>query len=434
MPKVKMTATAAGRLKAPAKGQIDYFDTGYPGLALRVTSKDARSWAYFGRLHGRVKRVTLGRYVPDAKNGEPGSISWARRQAGEMAEALRQGIDPTAEKREKRETLKRDSVEAVIEQWIRRDQAKNRSVREVQRVMDRDVIPQWKGRPIAAITRRDVIELLDRIADRGSETMARRAYAYLHRLFKWGVARDILPSTPMADLPKTGKETARDRVLNDSELAEVWKAAGEIGFPFGPAIRLLILTGARRDEIGSLRWGEIHADEIRLTGDRTKTGDAHAIPLAPEAKAILESLPRIVNPDSRKPEWCLTTTGRTPASGWSKAKTRLDAQVLEARRKALKEAGEDPEQAEPLAPWRLHDLRRTAATGLQRLGHRLEVIEAVLGHISGSRAGIVGVYQRYGWDQEKRAALQAWARHVAALAEGRAGAEIVSIERAREPA
>ena len=429
MPKVKITATAAGRLKAPATGQTDYFDQGYPGLALRVTSKDGRSWAYFGRLHGKVKRITLGRYVPDAKNGEPGSLSWARRQAGEVAEALRQGIDPTATKREKRETLKRDTVEAVIEQWLQRDQSGNRSYIEVKRVMDKDVLPRWKGRPIASISRRDAIELLDGIVDRGAPVHARRVHAYCHRAFRWAMMREIIPANPFSDMTKPGKETARDRVLNDSELAEVWKAAGEIGFPFGPAIRLLILTGARRDEIGSLRWGEIHADEIRLTGDRTKTGDAHAIPLAPEAKAILESLPRIVNPDSRKPEWCLTTTGRTPASGWSKAKTRLDAQVLEARRKALKEAGEDTEQAEPLAPWRLHDLRRTMATGLQRLGHRLEVIETCLGHVGGSRAGIVGVYQRHGFDSEKRAAIEAWARHVAG--DDHAGAEIFSMEAAR---
>ncbi len=403
MPKVKLTGAILERLKAPASGQVDYFDAGYPGLALRVTAKGVRSWTYFGRLHGKVKRVTLGRLhdIP--------SLSAARRKAGEAAEALREGVDPAAAKRARREALTRDTVESVIEEWIKRDQAGNRSVDEVRRVMDHDVIPIWGARPLAKIKRRDVIELLDAIVDRGAPTLARRVHAYLHRLFRWAATRDIIVASPMADLPKTGRENPRDRVLADHELARLWHACNGLGYPFGPLVRLLIFTGARRDEITSLRWEELDEDQIRLAGDRTKTGEPRTIPLAPEAQAIIADLPRIANPDAAA-GYAFTSTGRTPVSGWSKTKRKLNEVVS-----MTGPDGQRREEVSPLADWVIHDLRRTAATGLQRLGFRLEVIEAVLGHISGSRAGIVGVYQRHTFEDEKRKALEAWARHVIGL-------------------
>ena len=404
MPKVKLTGAILARLKAPATGQVDYFDAGYPGLALRVTAKGVRSWTYFGRLHGKLKRVTLGRLHEVPK------LSEARQRAGEAAEALREGVDPAAAKRAKREALTRDTVEAVVDEWIKRDQAGNRSLPEVRRVMDHDVIPRWGARPLAKIKRRDVIELLDAIVDRGAPTLALRVHAYLHRLFRWAVMRDIIVASPMSDLPKPGRENPRDRVLDDNELARVWQACDGLDYPFGPLVRLLILTGARRDEITALRWEEVDEGLIRLAGKRTKAGEPRTIPLAPEAQAIVAGVPRIANPDTGKADFAFTSTGRTPVSGWSKAKRKLNEVVS-----MTGPDGQRREEVSPLADWVIHDLRRTAATGLQRLGFRLEVIEAVLGHISGSRAGIVGVYQRHAFEDEKRKALEAWARHVIGL-------------------
>jgi integrase len=245
-----------------------------------------------------------------------------------------------------------------------------------------------------------VIEVIDRVVDRGAPVAARRLHAYLHRLFRWCVGRGIIEANPMADLPKTGSETRRDRVLTDDEVVAVWKAADTIGWPFGPAVKLLILTAARRDEIRSLRWSEIHGDEIRLEGVRTKNGEPHMIPLSAAALRLIENVPRIADSD-----YVFTVTGETPISGFSKTKTELD-----------KEAG--------LTDWRFHDLRRTAATGLQRLGVNLQVIEAALGHISGSRAGVVGIYQRHSFDAEKRVALDAWSRHIQMLVEGKPAAVV----------
>ena len=217
----------------------------------------------------------------------------------------------------------------------------------------------------------------------------------------------------MADLPRQGEVMQRDRVLPDAELALVWKASDE-GL-FGPFFRLLILTGARRDEIGALRWSEIKGDTIEMEGGRTKNGEPHTIPLAPVAAALIDALPRIA-----KSEFVFTTTVKTPVSGWSKAKATLDRAVTKLN------------GGKAIEPWRIHDLRRTMATGLQRLGVNLQVIEAILGHISGSRAGIVGIYQRHQFDSEKRQALNRWAQHIGTLT-GDKPAKVVPMRRRVSP-
>jgi integrase len=164
------------------------------------------------------------------------------------------------------------------------------------------------------------------------------------------------------------------------------------------------LTGARREEIGQLRWSELDADSasINLRGARTKNAQPHTIPLSTVMSSLLNDVPRIGVSD-----YVFTTNGKTPVSGWSRVKDRLDQVAL-------------------IDPWRLHDLRRTVATGMQKLGVGLQVIEAVLGHVSGSRAGVVGVYQRHSFDAEKRAALEAWGAHVIALVEGRKPGKVMS--------
>jgi integrase len=221
------------------------------------------------------------------------------------------------------------------------------------------------------------------------------------------VGRGIIDINPLADLPKPGQETRRDRVLKDDELVAVWNAAEKLGWPFGPAFQLLILTGARREEIGQLRWSEVEANTINLVGSRTKNGEPHHIPLSAVACAVLRNLPRIVGSD-----FVFTSTGKRPLGMWSRAKAKIDALT------ALS------------SPWVTHDLRRTCATGLQKLGTPLQVTEAVLGHTAGSRGGIIGIYQRHDYAGEKRAALEAWGAHVLALVEGRT-ANVVAINAGR---
>jgi len=178
---------------------------------------------------------------------------------------------------------------------------------------------------------------------------------------------------------KRGDAKSRDRVLSDKELAAVWQAAPKIGL-LGTAVRLLILTGARREEITQLRWSEIQDDDIHLEGDRTKNGEAHIIPLTLTARAILDRLPRIADSD-----FVFTNNGVKPIVAWARPKADLD-------------------DVSGITGWRIHDLKRTLATGMQKLGIGLQVVEAVLGHVSGSRAGIVGIYQRHDFAEEKRKA------------------------------
>jgi integrase len=196
----------------------------------------------------------------------------AWRQARHDAQA---GRDPSQAK--KHGTGAKD-FRSVVAQWILRDQSKNKSRAIVGRLLDVNVLPAWQHRQIADIRRRDVLEIIDAIVDRGAVITARRVQAHLHRLFRWAVGRGIVDSNPLADLPKPGSETKRDRVLSDDELVAVWNAAGDLRWQFGQAIRLLILTGARREEIGQLRWAEIVVAEI--TGTRTKNGEPHTVPLS----------------------------------------------------------------------------------------------------------------------------------------------------------
>ena len=386
MPTTKLTAAAVERIKPPLAGQADYFDKGFPGLALRVSYGGAKAWAYMFRAHGKLRRVTLGRWPAM-------SLSEARDAWREARKAVDRGENPARPK-------PADAFEAVMAEWLKRDQAGNRAVAAVERILRKDALPAFEGRPIATIGRPDVHDLLDRVVDRGSPIMARSLHGHLHRLFRWAVGRGIIAASPMENMPKPAPAVARDRVLGDAELAAVWKAADRMGWPFGPIVKLLVLTGARRNEIAALRWSEIKNDRIELPAERVKNGETKTIPLPPAAVAILETVPRIV--DSA---FVFTLKGSKPASiGW-RAKERLDRAA-------------DEIMGEPLPDWRVHDIRRSVATGLQRLGTRLEVIEAVLGHTSGSRAGIVGVYQRHSFTDEKRAALEAWARHVEGLVSG----------------
>jgi integrase len=395
MPSKRLTTATVERIRPPKEGQRDHFDQSHPGLALRISYGGSRTWVFFYRLHGaKLHRMTLGRF-PEM------SLAEARDAWRIGRKRISEGENPEGQR-----PVAADTFGAIFEDWLKRDQGSNRTAKEVRRAVEVDVMPAWRDRLIGTIGRRDVIERIDAVADRGAMIAARRLHAYLHRLFKWCVGRGILEVNPMADLPKPGQETRRDRVLSNAELAAVWKGTEKLGWPFGPIVKLLILTGARRTEIGALRWSEIEGDEIKLAGERTKNNEPHTISLAPLAVEIIEALPHIDG------GYVFSTTGKTPVSGWSKVKEALD-----------KAAG-------PLPDWRLHDLRRTCATGLQRLGFSLQVIEAVIGHVGGSRSGVVGVYQRHAFGPEKRQALDAWARHVEQIVSGKS-AKVVPIGRRR---
>jgi integrase len=224
-----------------------------------------------------------------------------------------------------------------------------------------------------------------------------------HRFFRWAVQRRLITASPMRDMPRPQAEIRRKRVLDDEELRLMWEAAGVDEGPIGAAMQLLVLTCARRAEISGLRWTEVEANRILLRGERTKNGEDHIIPLSSMARDLINGIPRI-----RDCPFVFTATGTSPIVGWCHFKVRVDARM----RADLAKLGRE------LQPWRTHDLRRTAATGLERLGVPLQVTEALLGHTAGSKAGIAGVYQLHDCAKEKREAVEKWAAHVASVVGG----------------
>jgi integrase len=391
---------------AAASGR--HYDDKLPGFGLYVGASGAKSYFFEyrpGRGRGiQKRRISIGRH------GAPWTPEKARDKALGYLVGLREGRDPLDERKVAERGLDAARlVNAVVDEWLKRDQAGNRSRNEVERVMRREVLPIWGARSIEDIRKRDIIALIDGIADRGAPIMANRTLAHVKRLFRWAAARDIIEADRAAHVEKPAPETKRDRVLGDDEIAMIWDAASTMGFPFGPAVRLLVLTAARREEIFGLSWSEVDQGSaaIRLPAERAKTKEGRMIPLSPVALGLLDELPRFVGGD-----YVFGQGGQAPFANVGHAKARLDGMIAEAR-------------DEPMPAWRLHDIRRTVATGLQRLGTRLEVIEAVLGHVSGSRAGIVGIYQRHRFEDEARGALVAWGERVKKLVGADPGAAVV---------
>jgi integrase len=257
------------------------------------------------------------------------------------------------------------------------------------------------------ITRRDVLDLLDRTVDRGSPIAANRTLAAVRKLFAWCVDRDIITLSPCSGVKPPALERSRDRVLTDSELVAVWMAATDLGYPFGSLVQLLLLTAQRRDEVAGMRWTEIDLGNRlwTLPRERVKNNQPHEVPLSEAAMSLLEAVPRIAGP------FVLTTNGQSPASGYSKGKRRLDTLMPAS-----------------VIPWRLHDLRRTAATGMARIGIDMPVVERVLNHTSGSFGGVAGIYQRHDYRDEKAKALEAWGRLVTSLVSGRTADNVIPLK------
>jgi integrase len=394
------------------------------GLYLIVQPTGAKSWAVRYRADGKPRKLTIGAY-PNI------DLATARRRAQEALGDVAGGKDPAGAKKAAREARKTDrEVEAnrldkvaatYVDRYVKREVGAAWGA-EIERQIRVEILPKLGKKHIGAVTKSDVLNLLDEIVDRGSPITANRVHATLRQLCNWALDRDMIKASPM---PKSAPapEQARDRILGDDEIRLVWRALESVAWPFGDIGKLLLLTGARREEIAAGTWAEIDFDARTWTipGPRSKNGEPHEIPLGDMTVEILKDLPRIAG----KPGFVFTTTGQSPVSGFSKAKLAIDAAVIE----ILKEDG--GEDATALPHWTLHDLRRTVATNLQRLGVRLEVTEAVLNHTSGSRAGIVGVYQRYKYTAEKRQALDAWARQLEAIVSGKVASNVVELAKVR---
>lgn len=419
MAQAKITKRAVDAAKAGERDQF-LWDDEVRGFGLKVTPAGGKVYVFQYRLArpGEAERTAAARWTI----GRHGKLTpdEARKEAKRLAALVEQGTDPReleADKlaakdeaarlaKEKARLETELAFERMADLWLSHyETEKGRrpaSVRLAKLVVTNYLKPTLRSKPMPNIERANLQSIIDAIPVK-QKGMRRAVFAYASVLFGWAVKRGDIPANPMSVMQKPEAPKARDRVLDDTELASIWNASGTIADPFGAFFRLLILTGQRRSEVAGINWSELDRATATWTlpAARAKNAAAQIVPLSSQA---VQELDRLAKGETwPKAGYALTTTGKTPISGMSKAKTALDTAITEKR------------EGLPLPDWRVHDLRRTLATGLQRLGIRFEVTEAVLNHVSGSRAGVAGIYQRHDWKDEKRTALDAWARHVAAI-------------------
>jgi len=394
---VRLTAKAIENLK-PAAVRREIPDTGCRGLYAIIQPTGKKGWAVRYRFEGVSKKLTLDSAL---------TLAAARQAATAALRELERGNDPAALKFEAQEAAEaasadreRDTVQRLadqfIEQYAKKKTRKN-SWRQTEHVFHDIVLPAWPGRTVHDIARRDIRELVERVAE-DRPVMANRTLAVLSKFFNWLCQRDVIPASPCVGVARPAEEHARERVLDDAEIHRLWLACEAIGGAAGSCIKLLLLTGQRRGEIAHLKWDEVKGNLLELPGARMKGKQTHIVPLSTQAAAIIESLPRIGD----------YVFGESPVTHFHRIKQQLDAHMGKT------------------APWVVHDLRRTAASGMARIGIAVPTIEKTLAHRSGTFRGIVGTYQRHTFVPEMTVALQRWADHVAHVVGGKP-AEVVSL-------
>jgi integrase len=345
------------------------------GLYLIVQPTGAKSWAVRYRHGGKSNKHTIGPYPAFG-------LKQARDAAAEVLRAVAEGRDP--------KQRPAGTVAQAVEQFLERHGKHYRPkvFYEATRRLQLCVVDEWGNRKLDSITRADVRTVLARI---DAPIAANRVHSIIRKFFNWAAENDLIAISPVAGVRTPNPETSRDRVLTDDELKVVWRAADKEGYPLGWILQVLILTGQRRGEIAGMMWSELdlEAGTWSLPRERVKNDRRHEVPLSRQAAAIIKRVPRIGD------KYVFTFNSVAPFDGF-KAKERID-------------------KAASVQSWTVHDLRRTAASGMAKLGVNLVVIEKILNHVSGSLAGIVGVYQRHEYADEKRAALQHWADHVEKL-------------------
>jgi integrase len=420
--RVNLTERRIAALKPDPTGKRrpELRDAVVPGLVVRCAPGGKRSYCLQARFpgnHNPVRRVI----------GEVGALTLeqARNIARDWHEQIRRGVDPALEATQRAEEARRAALAAqerdehrfanvAAEYLARRVTGRQRQAYTVERIVHGTLIPAWGDKLVGDITRKDVIRLVEQINDRGAPVMAAAVFSQARALFHWAEHRGTydLERSPcdrvrVVELVSRRK-ALRQRVLTDDELRAFWKATGRMAYPQQPMLRLLLLTGMRKNEAAGLRWSEVDLERgvITVPPERYKTGQTFVLPLSAEAVALLRDLPRFKRGD------CVFsfTFGETPALSAHSTKAKLDALIRD--------------DGAEVAPWVVHDLRRTVRTRLAALRIQDHVAEACLGH---ARKGIQAVYDRHGYEDEKREALQAWASLLRSIVEPRDDDKVVPL-------
>lgn len=422
MARARLTKSIVDGASPLLKGDLYIWDAGkgsVSGFGLKVTATGGKTFVQQYRMRGAKvdRRIKIGKF------GD-WTVEQARDRARELRRDVDAGVDPfdkrEAEQRARDET-KRMAVDrsfsAVADNFLEHYRAapRERGARKGRKRSDSTIRmmegaiqllkTHFTNTRIDKLTTADLRNCFDDIP--GARIATRKNTDASARVFwRWAMERELVQQNLFEAIKSPATTASRDRVLSDRELALIWRATYKMSYPFAPIFRLLILTGQRREEVSAMDWTEVSQDEMqwRIPAGRTKNGIEQIVPLLGGALEELQAIAATEN--WPKKGLVFTVTGKTAVSGHSSAKRRLDGYV----EAMSQEAGTDAPDG-----WRVHDFRRTVATGLQRLGTRLEVTEAVLNHVSGSRGGIAGVYSRHDWAEEKRVALDKWADHVASL-------------------
>jgi integrase len=386
---------------APTGQRRDLWDALVPGFGIRSSDKGNHNFVLLARFPGSTN-PTRRVIAPIGALG----LAEARERARHWLALIGRGIDPQIEvERQRASELRKqaDTFEGVCEKFFvsRKFKAQRRHLR-VERIIRRELLPHWGGRPVTDITHRDLRALMQTVADR-APTYAFNVYDCASAVLNFAADHDLIEISPARMLKRSailGAKKHRERVLNDTELRAFWRASGRLDYPFAPFFRLMLLTGARLNELGGARWREfdLEARTWTIPAERFKSDAEHMVPLCDDAMAILKALPRFTSGDYL----FSTEFGRKPVSGFSKAKERLDQYMLSALQRMAESNGAS--QVE-LVPFVSHDLRRTVRTRLSALQVAEHVAEAVIGH---GRKGLARVYDQHRYETEKREALDRW--------------------------
>lgn len=424
MAKIRISKITVDAIAPPDRGEATIWDDRIAGFGVKVTSSGSKIYIY----RYRISRPGLASQTPPRKYtiGRHGNLTpeQARKRAQELAALVSQGIDPrrseieALEARTQQERIAEERNRALRDLafgrisglWLENyenDQARRKSSVDMAKLVVRRYLrPELAAMPMPDIRRAHLQPIFDGIPTikRG---MRRAVFTYASILWGWCIRRGYVEENPLAAMEKPPAPAARERVLSDAEIVSVWQASENAPLVWSVFFQLLILTGQRRSEVSGMKWEELDREAALWTipAERAKNGKAHLVPLSPASLALLDRLAN--GPHWPRRGFAITTTMKSAVSGISKAKKVLD--------KAIGEARGCKDSPLPIDAWRIHDLRRTMATGLQRLGVRFEVTEAILNHTSGAKGGVAGIYQLHDWAEEKKAALQAWSDHLESL-------------------
>jgi integrase len=400
MPRIRLTKSAIDSLPT-SKSDVVYWDAGYPGFGVKVTPKGRKVFIVLYRTAGagsKVRKYTIGPY------GRV-TLHQARVAAQKVFAAKLDGRDPAAEKRAARRRIVADRVQDLLETFITQRLSQNRSGGEIARLLRREIGRAWAGRSIHEISKRDVVEVVTAIEQRGAPVAANKALKATKTFLRWCVGRAVLDQSPAEGVPLPSKEVARDRVLDDEELARVILAARQIGGPYGGVVEFLALTGQRREEVAGLQWEELDlARRIwTIPKSRTKNAKGHIVHLSDQSVAVLKRA-------NQRGPLVFSLLGAKPFQEFSRAKRRLD-------------------HLSGVTGWRLHDLRRTCVSGMARLGIVPHVADKILNHQSGTISGVAAVYQRHDFLAERQEALERWGIHLARIVGDAAGDRRTNLQR-----